>query len=250
MNDQWPSDAVLPGFKPAVDDYMAHATRLSEILTALVAEALDLAPDAFDKYFDKPQQNKLKLVKYPEPLATAADSSVQGVGAHQDSGFLTLLLQATDHLGLEVQNKHGTWIQAPPIPDTLVINIGRALEALTGGVCVATTHRVNLEAKNFYSADGSKPLGPRYSLPVFQGISLDLSAKDVDLRIPEHIRDLVKNEDVRSNAEATFNHMFRNCIGEGTFVARVTSHQDVGARWYPDVLEKALLAQKTFEKSA
>lgn len=169
------------------------------------------------------------------------------MGPHQDSGFLTLLLQATEHVGLEVQNKRGEWIEAPPIKDTLVINIGRALEALTAGVCTATTHRVNLSASNFISADGT-PLGPRYSFPVFQGVSIDLSAKDIDIEIPQHIRDLVKDDAVKSNAEQTFKDMFGRSIGEGTFMARLTSHQDVGARWYPELLEQALQAQKRFAK--
>lgn len=150
-------------------------------------------------------------------------------------------------MGLEVQNKKGVWIQAPPIPNTLVINIGRALQALTGGLCVATTHRVNLSPANFQTSSG-RDLGPRYSFPVFEGVSLDLRAKDIKLQIPQHIKNLVVDEDVKAEAEATFNEMFENGIGEGTFVARVTSHQDVGARWYPDVLERALLAQKNFKR--
>lgn len=83
---------------------------------------------------------------------------------------------------------------------------------------------------------------------MFQGVSLDLRAKDINLEIPQHIRNLVLDEDVKAEAEATFNEMFENGIGEGTFVARVTSHQDVGGRWYPEVLERALLAQKSFKR--
>lgn len=90
------------------------------------------------------------------------------------------------------------------------------------------------------------PLGPRYSFPVFQGVSPDLSAERISLVIPDHIRDLVKNEKVKSDAEATFNEMFATSIGEGTFVARITSHQDVGQRWYPEVLAKALKGQREF----
>jgi isopenicillin N synthase-like dioxygenase len=126
-----------------------------------------------------------------------------------------------------------------------VVNIGRALEALTGGICTATTHRVSLRQENFVDAEGN-PLGPRFSFPVFQGVSPDLSADKISLVIPNHIRDLVKDDKVKSDAEATFNEMFRTSIGEGTFVARVTSHQDVGQRWYPEVLYKALKGQKDF----
>ena len=220
-------------------------SNLAEQFPGLIAEALDLPPNAFDEVFDSPQQHKLKLIKYPAPTENSnGGSGFQGVGPHKDSGFLTFLLQGTPHHGLEVQNKSGTWIPAPPLPGTLVVNIGRSLEALTGGICTATTHRVSLRPENFEASTGS--LGPRFSFPVFQGVSLDLSADKISLKIPESIRALVKDAKVKSDAEATFNQMFHGCIGEGTFVARVTSHQDVGQRWYPEVLEKALKGQKEF----
>lgn len=174
---------------------------------------------------------------------------MQGVGPHQDGSFLTYLLQATDHKGLEVQNKAGKWIPAPPIPETLVINIGRSLQALTGGICTATTHRVNLSPSNFVSSSG-QPLGPRYSFPIFQGVQIDLAKDKIDLKIPQHVKDLVRDEKVRSEAEATFNKMFGENVGEAVLISRITSHQDVGAMWYPELLEKALQAQREFVASS
>lgn len=218
---------------------------LAELFPGLIAEALDLLPTAFNQVFDTPQQHKLKLIKYPHPPESSSEPEFQGVGPHKDSGFLTFLLQGTPHHGLEVQNKTGTWIPAPPLPGTLVINIGRSLEALTKGICTATTHRVSLRPENFQDPDGC-PLGARFSFPVFQGVSLDLSAEKISLDIPRHIRDLVKDSKVKSDAEATFNEIFHGSIGEGTFIARVTSHQDVGQRWYPEILAKALKGQQDF----
>lgn len=165
------------------------------------------------------------------------------MGPHKDSCFLTFLLQGTPHTGLEVQNKAGTWLPVKPIPGTLVINIGRALEAITGGVCTATTHRVNLQRENYIDSHGES-LGARFSFAVFQGVSLDLGAQKINVDIPQHIKDLVKDDKVRSDAEATFNQMFTGNIGEGTLIARITSHQDVAQRWYPELLEQALKAQK------
>ncbi|KAI2729630.1 hypothetical protein CBS147333_1796 [Penicillium roqueforti] len=243
--NQWPDETAIPGFRESFDTYLSEVSNLAELFPGFIAEALDLPPTAFDQVFDTPQQHKLKLIKYPPPPAASnEDSGFQGVGPHKDSGFLTFLLQGTPHHGLEVQNKAGTWIPAPPLPGTLVINIGRSLEALTGGICTATTHRVSLRPENFQ--DNGRNLGSRFSFPVFQGVSLDLSAEKISLDIPAHIRALVENDKVKSDAEATFNEIFRGCIGEGTFIARVTSHQDVGQRWYPEVLAKALKGQKDF----
>ncbi|KAL3432692.1 hypothetical protein BDV09DRAFT_187253 [Aspergillus tetrazonus] len=234
--NQWPDENAIPGFRQSVEAYLAELSPVAENFQVLIAEALDLPPNALKQFFDKPVQQKMKLIKYPPP---PSDAGSQGVGPHKDSEFLTFLLQATPHHGLEVQNKSGVWISAPPIEASLVVNIGRALEAITGGVCTATTHRVRLAPSNYVDAEGT-PLGPRFSIPVFQGMSLDLSAEDISLEFPDHIKKLAGDEKARSDAEATFNKIFRGRTGEGTLIHRIISHQDVGRRWYPELLARAL----------
>src|SRR3546814_6019259 len=63
-----------------------------------------------------------------------------GVGEHSDYGLLTLLAQ-DEHGGLQVKTPGG-WIAAPPLPGTLVCNIGDMLDRLTGGWYLSTPHRV------------------------------------------------------------------------------------------------------------
>ncbi|KAL4748192.1 hypothetical protein BDW72DRAFT_215027 [Aspergillus terricola var. indicus] len=234
--NQWPDENAIPGFRQSVEAYLAELSPVAENFQVLIAEALDLPPNALKQFFDRPVQQKMKLIKYPPP---PSDAESQGVGPHKDSEFLTFLLQATPHHGLQVQNKSGVWISAPPIEGSLVVNIGRALEAITGGVCTATTHRVSLAPSNYVDAEGT-PLGPRFSIPVFQGMGLDLSAEDISLEFPDHIKELAGDEKARSDAEATFNKIFRGRTGEGTLIHRIISHQDVGRRWYPELLARAL----------
>ncbi|KAB8231206.1 isopenicillin N synthase family dioxygenase [Aspergillus alliaceus] len=242
--NQWPDENAIPGFRQAIEAYLAEINPLSDAFRRLISEALDLPPTALDPYFDDPQQLKLKLIKYPPPPTSSTDAQTQGVGPHKDSEFLTFLLQATPHSGLEVQNKSGDWVSATPVENSLVVNIGRALEAITGGVCTATTHRVSLEPRNFIDKTGAS-LGPRFSVPVFLGMGLDLSAEKISLQIPSHVRDLIQDEKVRSDAEATFNRIFSGRTGEGTLLHRVISHQDVGRRWYPELLDFALKQYET-----
>ncbi|GMF68070.1 unnamed protein product [Aspergillus oryzae] len=248
MNDtiKWPNETAIPGFRAAMEDYVKHIQTLGDDFKVLVAEALDLEPTAFLRFFDEQPQDRLKLAKYPVP-SSIADSepsgSFQGIGPHKDSSFLTFLLQGTPHRGLEVQNKSGEWIPAPPIPGTLVVNIGRMFEALTGGVVTATTHRVSLEEKNFVDRDG-RPLGPRFSFPMFQLLALDLRRDQMTLDMPPHIVKLAKEIKVMSDAEKFFEEMFRDCAGSGLFMARVIKHEDVARKWYPDVLDNVLKAQK------
>jgi isopenicillin N synthase-like dioxygenase len=67
-----------------------------------------------------------------------------GVGEHTDYGLVTLLAQ-DDSGGLQIAAPAGNghrWIDAPPIPGTLVCNIGDMLDRLTGGWYRSTPHRV------------------------------------------------------------------------------------------------------------
>ena len=158
---------------------------------------------------------------------------------HKDGVFMTYLLQLGEHKCLEVQNKSGVWIPVPPIPGTLVVNIGRLLETLTRGVCTATTHRVVLRSADFVDASGN-PLGARLSIPFFQYLNLELGTEDLYLDIPPHIEDLVKGENVISDAGSFFAGLFNNCAGDTVFVNMLTSYPDAAKKWYPDLLSRAL----------
>ncbi|KAI0446136.1 putative oxidoreductase [Xylaria telfairii] len=259
--NQWPDEKELPGFRKAVEDYLSVISELGNLMVGLVAEALDIEPTTMRPLFGNPPRNKLSLLKYPVPpnepprdqvetdkggICQEEDDVMQGVGPHKDGGFLTYLLQSTPHAGLEAQNKCGSWIPVPPLPDTLVVNVGRSLESITGGVCTATTHRVNLRAEYFRGEQGES-LGPRFSFPVFQTLRPDVSSAEMQsLELPPHILDLVKDEKVRSDAEAYFSNYHRESPGLGIFTARLTSHPDVGRRWYPDLVSRVLKEQEDF----
>lgn len=207
---------------------------ISMLFTSLIAEAIGLPPDAFDKFFDADQQHKLKIVKYPEidvPDLPAGASEVdrkkweikrQGVGPHKDSMLTSYLLQASDQPGLQAQNAKGEWVDCKPIPGTLVVAIGQGMEALTDGVCASTTHRV---------LSPRRGEGPRYSVPFFQGVSYDarFEAMDVPAEV-QRLRDEARARR-RDDVEFTFVKGRWGHLGEATLMNRVKSHPDVGERW-------------------
>lgn len=254
--NQWPTEAVLPGFHEVYADYMTRMGAISIAFTSLIAEAIQLPADAFNKYFDEDQQHKLKIVKYPDaaelglPAGTPAG---QGVGPHKDSMLTSYLLQATQHRGLQVQNVEGAWIDCPPIDETLVVAIGQGLEALTQGVCVSTTHRV------LSPAAGS---GARFSIPFFQGVKADTEFDDLERvgvgAVPEEVREqrrqvVARNGGRIDDVEFTFRAgNVAKTLGEATLRNRVKSHPDVGERWYPDILAgiRAEQAQLAARKAA
>ena len=230
--NQWPDPTALPKFRPTYEMYISQMSKLSTDFTSLIAEALHLSPTAFDRFFDADQQHKLKIVKYPDTSSLPTTSQSQGVGPHKDSMLTSYLLQVPPHKGLQAQNLHGEWIDCPPLPSTLVVAIGQGLEALTHGVCKSTTHRV---------LSPQAGLGPRFSVPFFQGVSYDATFESVE--IPAEIlamRDKrVKERGARvDDVEFTFEKGRWGHLGEATLFNRIKSHQDVGERWYPDILRK------------
>jgi isopenicillin N synthase-like dioxygenase len=91
-----------------------------------------------------------------------------GVGEHTDYGLLTILKQ--DQIGgLQVKTKTG-WIDAPPLKNSFVCNIGDMLDRITRGLYRSTPHRV-------LNRSGQS----RYSYPFFFDPNFDAPVAPVDL---------------------------------------------------------------------
>ncbi|KAJ6018209.1 hypothetical protein N7451_001588 [Penicillium sp. IBT 35674x] len=241
--NQWLPEETTPGLRQAVEVYIEQTQELADEFITLIAEALDLHPATFNKVLRRkyPMSN-LRISAYPRvDPSMPSETEVQGVGPHKDGSFLTYLLQGTEHSSLEVQNKSGTWIPAPPIPNTLVVNIGRSLEALTQGVCVATTHRVNLKPSQYIGANDI-PLGKRLSFAYFQMLALDVTQEDMKVELPPHILAL-RETDVKSDAETFLADVYKGASGEALLTTLITSYPELGRRWYPELLTKALKQQ-------
>ncbi|MER6381514.1 2-oxoglutarate and iron-dependent oxygenase domain-containing protein [Streptomyces sp. NPDC001250] len=155
--NQWP--VALPELRTAalawIDRLSAVAERLlRELLTAIGAPA-----DFYAPVFGARAHPHLKLVRYP---GSAGDGTDQGVGAHKDYGFLTLLLQDTVG-GLQVHREDGRFHDVPPLQGAFVVNLGELLEVATNGYLLATNHRV-------VSPAGATE---RFSVPFFYNPRLD-----------------------------------------------------------------------------
>jgi isopenicillin N synthase-like dioxygenase len=126
----------VPELRGAVLDYLDAATATAHALMEGLALSLKLDPGYFHRTYTANPTILFRLFHYP---AMPASSDEWGVGEHTDYGLLTLLAQ--DELGgLQVKTARG-WIDAPPIPGTLVCNIGDMLDRLTGAQYRSTPHR-------------------------------------------------------------------------------------------------------------
>ena len=141
----WPSKQ--PSLRTTALEYVGQMQELGNHIATMLARCLDLPADHFKEYFERPTMF-LRLLHYPPQ---AVEEGLFGSAPHTDYGFITLLAQ-DDVGGLEVRNKQGNWISAPPVPGSFVMNVGDMLSHWSGGLFASTPHRViNSSGKERYS---------------------------------------------------------------------------------------------------
>ena len=180
----WPD---LPGFREGVKPYFDRVVSLSKTLFEGFALGLGLPEDSFTRHLTAPA-NQLRLIHYFHDPDTTEDA--QGIGAHTDYEFFTILLPTSP--GLQVLNGAGEWIEVPVIPGAFVVNIGDMMEIITNGNYVATSHRVR------------KVREERYSFPMFCNLDYDT--------VVEPLPELCADDAPRYPAVVCGDHLFTQTI--------------------------------------
>ncbi|KAG8662291.1 hypothetical protein MANES_01G084100v8 [Manihot esculenta] len=110
--NQWPSQELLPSWRPTMESYYCKVLSAGKRLISLIALALNLDKDYFEKIgaLDKPE-SFLRVLHYPGELGNS-EEEIFGASAHSDYGMITLLV--TDGVpGLQVCrekfNEPRTW---------------------------------------------------------------------------------------------------------------------------------------------
>jgi isopenicillin N synthase-like dioxygenase len=184
--------------------YQARVTALAIRALRAFAAALHQPENAFELIYTPAPNQLIKLIRYPGRAANEGD---QGVGAHKDSGFVTILLQ--DKIsGLQVEREEG-WIDAPPVPGTFVVNIGEILGLASGGYLRANFHRMV----------SPPPDVERLSVAFFLGA--DLNATVPVLALPPELA-----SNARGLTQDPLNPLFRE-VGKNYLKSRLRSHPDV-----------------------
>jgi isopenicillin N synthase-like dioxygenase len=130
----WPN----PQFEAFMRVFYKRVRKIASDVMGAFEIALDLEPGFFDAHHTGLTQT-LRLLHYP-PAENVGEGQL-GAGAHTDYGTLTVLFQ-DDRGGLQVQNLEGEWVDAPPIPGTVVINTGDLIERWSNDFFKSTPHRV------------------------------------------------------------------------------------------------------------
>ncbi|KAI8808050.1 hypothetical protein BJ742DRAFT_289274 [Cladochytrium replicatum] len=146
--NQWPSTPAE--FRETYETYIEKLKKVGVATLRAMAMGLGLDENFFDKYVSDPFWG-MRVIGYP-PLAEgeAIDPDV-GVscGQHTDYGCLTILHTDETPRALQVMSKTGDWIDANPVPDAFVANIGDMFATWTNGLYAATLHQVVHRGQNF-----------------------------------------------------------------------------------------------------
>eukprot|EP00040_Diaphanoeca_grandis_P029734 m.174724 g.174724 ORF g.174724 m.174724 type:complete len:346 (-) comp31782_c1_seq5:201-1238(-) len=171
--NQWPQQ--VPELKEAVLSHMRQCRQLGSTILSAIATGLGLSTDHFQSDFREPTE-LFRVFAYP-PHDDRHGSDTFAVGEHTDYGYLTMLAQ-DDSGGLQIKTQNSQWMDAPPVADSFVINLGDALENCTGGLLRATPHRV---------IKRDKTTKTRFSFPYFYdpGMSAEM-VNLVKLMKPEY----------------------------------------------------------------
>ena len=132
-----------PELRKLVLSYMDALTRLGHALMAGLSLSLGLEESYFASRYTANPLILFRIFNYP-PVRAGDD--LYGVGEHTDYGLLTILEQDMSG-GLEI--KMGSrWIDAPPVEQSFVCNLGDMLDRMTGGRYLSTPHRVRNPAQH------------------------------------------------------------------------------------------------------
>jgi isopenicillin N synthase-like dioxygenase len=207
----WPD--AQPELREVVGEWHDHLAGIARKLLRAWALALGAPETYFDEHFGEPS-TLIKIIRYPGREDPAPQ---QGVGAHKDSGVLTLLWVEPGKGGLQVQ-RDGDWVDAPPVPGAFVVNIGEMLEYATQGYLTATSHRV---VSPTYPDD-------RVSIPFFFNPALDSRLPLIELPAELAAQAPGVSQDPTNPIHALY--------GENALKSRLRAHPDVASIWHSDLV--------------
>lgn len=283
----WPTK-LQPNLEPTTLRYSSEVCAVADIIRDSLCLALQLDPKVaiHDKFISKNDSDDevphwvIKLVSYPPAPSSSEkkNDTQQGVGAHTDTNFLTLVLQDSSSTNGSILQAYsqGEWIDVV-VPSSsnvdnrteahndddndntssskkvdgsssyLICNLGEQAETWSRGYFLATPHRVITKP----STKPSSPSKARTSVPLFYNPVLSATMGPLD-------KDLLQNNDlVPWERPEGYNHwrrpnnLMNPSVGENTFKSLARSHPKVFARHHPDleVLEDGRIVIRQSGKS-
>ncbi|CAI0554301.1 unnamed protein product [Linum tenue] len=138
MAPEPPEPEQIPAcIRENVQEFSQEISKVGGLMFELLSEALGLASNHLKEEMGCAEGMGLACNYYPHcPQPELA----LGITHHTDIGFITVLSQ--DHVGgLQVVHR-GHWVDVPPVPEALVVNIGDMLQLISNDKFKSVEHRV------------------------------------------------------------------------------------------------------------
>ncbi|XP_006350843.1 gibberellin 2-beta-dioxygenase 8 [Solanum tuberosum] len=124
-------DLLLETFRCLLEEYGKELSRLATEIFKI------LGP--FESNYMSIETGLLRVYRYPRCLEP---ERTWGIDTHTDSSVLSIIHQ-DDVGGLQVYKDH-QWIDVNPLPNTLIVNIGDMLQAMSDDRFMSVKHRVKV----------------------------------------------------------------------------------------------------------
>ncbi|XP_047947023.1 gibberellin 2-beta-dioxygenase 6 [Salvia hispanica] len=131
-------DPLLESFRFLLEEYGRHQTRLAKAIFSAMAEDLGFSLPKSMSYLS-PATGIIRVYRYMR--CPAADRR-WGIPDHTDSSVLSIIHQ--DQVGGLQVWKNNQWLDVDPIHDTLIVNLGDMMQAMSDDKYVSVRHRVKV----------------------------------------------------------------------------------------------------------
>lgn len=144
--NQWPESH---SFHTVMNEFFLACSAVAIRTQALIYSAIiNRQAEARELPVGDPRTSTVRLNHYPlsDPLTNSEQASTASLGPvalghHTDPGVLTLLMQ--DAIGgLQAYSESHGWIDIPPSPNSIVVNLGDAMQVWSNDTYRAAIHRV------------------------------------------------------------------------------------------------------------
>ena len=213
--NQWPDE---PLFRETMERFFKKSSEIAKETLDLILLCLGISKN--DLIFGDSKTSNARLNFYPvdDPLSLLEKNEVNGLGDmalhhHTDPGILTLLLQDMTG-GLQAKSKEFGWIDITPEKDSIVVNLGDAMQVWTNDNYVAAIHRVSKRTSE-----------PRYSTPFFYNPTSDSTIQPLSIisDAKPHYRAFTWKEYIQGRIDDNYKDLGQDDIQISNF--KINHHQ-------------------------